>query len=529
MLRNLKMNTVIRAAIVCTIILIGGVGRAYSSALWGNLRPGPYPIGFKTILTYDESRAPVADAMGRGKSVTRGRQIQISLWYPARITRGTLPVKFGDYIDLLGQDLEFRLTGESKKHAEEKFLEQPSDLGGDIAKLKSALPMLRDLKLEALKNAPPANGSFPLIVFLDFRAPATNSIMSEYLASHGFVVATTSLKGTHEADLDVGLTGVETIATDIGFVIGSLDIPTINRDRLALIGVGITASGCLALVTRNPRVDALVSLDGGIPTAFEDRILKRTPYFDISAIRLPMLAIYAPHPNVDPSILSQYKYSTRHLIHFPKMSEFHFLNYGMLERFAHGIIGKPPGNTHLGFEWASRYVLNFLKAYLTSDAAGLEFLRASPKENRAPPELLSVSVVQALRAPPTVAELKEVIQRDGIQSLVLLYHDLKKTDPRPFTQETIVSLFNWLSFRRDPDWKARRELSLLRLDSYPDSARAHFSMAQVLIQLKEREQARKHFIEAIRLLETDPDLLLDYQTRKRIEQAAKQSLKDLEG
>lgn len=529
-LLNLKMNAIIRTAVVCTSMVIAGtaVPSAYSSALWGNLRPGPYQIGFKTVLTYDESRAPVADDVGRGKSVTRGRQIQISLWYPAQAARGALPVTFGKYIDLLGQDLEFKLTPESKKHAEEKFLEQPSDLGGDAAKLKAALPMIRGLKMKAFMNALPAKGSFPLIVFLDFRAPATNSVMCEFLASHGFVVAATSLKGTHEAELDVGLTGVETIATDIGFIIGSLAAPAINRDRVALIGVGITASGCLALVTRDPRVDALVSLDGGIPTGFEDRILKRTPYFDISAVRLPMLAIHAPHPNVDPAILNQYKYSARHLVHFPKMSEFHFLNYGMLEQFAPGIIGKAPGNTRLGFEWASRYVVNFLQAYLQGDAAAMDFLRASPEANRAPPGLLSVATMPPLRAPPTVAELKASIRREGIQSLVAKYQELKKADPRPFTQETIVSLFNWLSFRRDPDWKARRELAVLRLDSYPDSARAHFSMAQVLVQLKERDLARKHFLEAIRLLETDPDLLLDYQTRKRIEQAAKQSLKDLE-
>ena len=294
------------------------------------------------------------------------------------------------------------------------------------------------------------------------------------------------------------------------------------------MGVGITASGCLALLTRNPQVDALISLDGGIPTSFEDRLLKRTPYFDISAIRVPLLVIHAPHPNVDPSILDQYKYSTQHLIHFPQMSEFHFLNYGMLEQFSREIIGKPPGDTKAGFEWASLYVLNFLNAYLNEDARGLAFLRSSPEVNAVPRGLLSVKTKAGLKAPPNLPELKAMIRKGGVQSLVSVYQQLKTEDPQPFTQETIVALFNWLSYQKDPDWKARRALSVIRLDSYPDSARAHFTMAQVSVQLRESDLARKHFNESLRLLETDADPLLDFQTRKRIEQAAKQGLKNLE-
>ena len=53
-------------------------------------------------------------------------------------------------------------------------------------------------------------------------------------------------------------------------------------------------------------------------------------------------------------------------------------------------------------------------------------------------------------------------------------------------------------------------------------------MAQVSVQLRESDLARKHFNESLRLLETDADPLLDFQTRKRIEQAAKQGLKNLE-
>lgn len=499
-----------------------------AASLWGNLKPGPYRVGFRTIFTYDLSRAALGDQSSRRPSAL-GRQMQINIWYPARATSRARAMRFRDYVHLLVQETDFSpLNAERKKQSESKFVEQPSDLGGDVNRLKESLPAILGLEMVAIRNAPTIGGRFPLLVFPDFRAPATNSIMSEFLASHGFVVATTSLKGTYEAEFDAGLTGIETIAADIGFLIGSLKTLTVvNPERIAVMGVGITASGALALITRNPEVDALVSLDGGIPTSFEDRLLKRTPYFDLAAVRVPILGIHAPHPNVDPAIFNQYKYSTRHVIHFPKMSEFHFLNYGMLERFAPGIIGKPPGDTQAGFEWASLYVLNFLKAYLIGDQQSRQFLHQPPTAIAS--GLLTIDTKPALEPPPRVSELKSLVRQGGMESVAAVYQRLKQKDPQPFSQETFVSLYSWLSFQRDADWKGRRALSLLRVDSYPDSARAHFTMAQVFLQLRETASARKHFKEALRLLTTDADPLLDFQTRTRIETAATRELKNLEG
>ena len=515
----------ISLALVINLAWPAAGGTAYSSPLWGNLKPGPHRVGFRTIFTHDLSRVAL------GKSAAPGRQMQINIWYPARVATSASPMRFSEYVHLLAQDVDFSPPRPKQNQlGETKFLEQPKDLGGNAETLKRALPSILGLKTASFRNASAVRGRFPLLVFPDFRAPATNSIMCEYLASHGFVVATTSLRGTHEVELDVGLTGIETIATDIAFVIGNLKaLPMVDSDRTALMGVGITASGCLALLTRNPQIDALISLDGGIPTSFEDRLLKRTPYFDISAVRVPLLGIHAPHPNVDPAFFDQYKYSTRHVVHFPKMSEFHFLNYGMLERFSPEIIGKPPGDTKVGFEWASLYVLNFLNAYLKKDERALEFMRNRPEANAAPQGMMAVKTLEALKAAPNLSELKETIRSGGIQSLVSLYRQLKQQDSQPFSQDTIVALYGWLAFQRDPDWKGRRELSVIRVDSYPDSARAHFTMAQVAMQLSEREVARKHFSEALRLLDTDADPLLDFQTRKRIEQVAKQRLKELDG
>jgi tetratricopeptide (TPR) repeat protein len=298
--------------------------------------------------------------------------------------------------------------------------------------------------------------------------------------------------------------------------------PNVDKKKLALIGLGITASGALNAQMRNPEVDALVSLDGGIPTLFEDRLLKRASYFDIAGFNVPLLVIYAPHPNVDPAILDQYKYSTRYYVNFPKMSEYHFLNYGMFDRFVPNIIGKAPGDTKSGFELAARYVLAFLGAHLKNDAQAAQFLQASSAS-----ELVKLNKKPGLTAPPRFFEIKRLIRTEGIQSFVALYRKLKESDPQPFSQTLLVDLFNWASYQRDPEWKERKEIALIRMESFPQSSRAHFTVGQVAMQINDRELARKHYKEALRLLPGDEDPVLDGAMRKRIEQVTTQNLETL--
>ncbi|HEX8139621.1 MAG TPA: hypothetical protein VF544_18825 [Pyrinomonadaceae bacterium] len=530
MRRAFSLLTVAAALLLLGPILGGHQARA--SGLWGDLRPGPYHVGYRTIYAYDLSRPSIKVESARANGLgQRGRQMQINVWYPAQMSRGSRPMLFEEYAELLLQEVDFApLTSAQKRLSAEKFLESPVELGGDAAQIRPLLPALMKMETAATKDARPAGGHFPLVIFPAYKSPAVQSIMCEYLASHGFVVASTGLKGTLDSDPEISVAGLETHSADLQFVMGRLRaLPFVDGEKLALMGVGFIASGCLALQTRNPEVDALISLDGGIPSAFEDRMLKRTPYWDVSAIRVPLLAIHAPHPNIDPAFFDQYKYSIRHIVHFPRMSEFYFLNYGMIERFVPGIIGKPPGDTKLGYEWASRYCLHFLKAYLKGEAESLAFLRNEPARNLVPEGLrLSMTLKKGLAPPPTMPEIKVMIREKGFESVVALYNQLRREDPQPFSQEKLADLSSWLAYRRDPEWKARRALALIRVESYPESARAHFALAGVAAQLAEKELARKHYREALRLLESDPDPVLDYALRKRIEQSARQGLKSLE-
>jgi hypothetical protein len=121
-----------------------------------------------------------------------------------------------------------------------------------------------------------------------------------------------------------------------------------------------------------------------------------------------------------------------------------------------------------------------------------------------------------------------MIRRDGIQSVVALYQRLKASDPQPFSQEVLVNLFNWASFLRDPEWRERKEIAIIRVESFPESSRAHFVLAQVAMQLNDRPLARNHYLQARELAPKDNDPTLDQATRTRIEQVSKERLESLD-
>ena len=163
---------------------------AARSPLWGRLEAGRHSVGFRQLLLRDVSRPAVAADDGSIVDSGRGRQMQIAVWYPAT-GRATTPMRYGDYVDRLAQELDFRpITDTARRRAIEKFFEMPVGFGGDTAGLRRVLPRLLAIHAAATVNARPALGRFPVVLFPEYRAPASNSVMAEYLASHGFVVAT---------------------------------------------------------------------------------------------------------------------------------------------------------------------------------------------------------------------------------------------------------------------------------------------------------------------------------------------------
>jgi hypothetical protein len=512
-----------RRTALLVLILMTALASASAQSLYGKLKPGPYAIGYRSLPMVDTTRAPIGDLTRAIKPAGLGRAISAHLWYPAHPGTG-MPLTYGHYIDVLRNIVPNRNASHART-GNELFAEQITDLSHGATSIQSELPRLRKLPVWARERAIAVEGKFPLVIHPDYRAPALNNVLCEYLASHGFVVVTTAMTGSRDLPFNVGRAGIVTLAEDILFVRSAVShFHNVDANNTALIGVGIAASSALIASMRQPAIRASVSLEGGIPTQFEDTLLKQIPDFDPTLFRIPMLAIlHEDDPSVDSAFLDQYKYSARTVLDFKKMSEFYFINFGNLEAIVPGIIGKAPGDTVVGFAQGADYVRDFLQATLAKSSVAKQRLQSTPESRGILAGDVTMRTIEALPEPLSYHEIRALVGREGFNAFRTWYDRARKRDSQPIANQTAAELFSWLSYTGDTDGTKRLELGRMRVEMYPQSARAHFTLAQHMKNLKSAD-ARTHYEQALALLPNDADPLLDPPLRKRIEELCKKEL-----
>lgn len=494
--------------------------------MWGELKPGANKVGFRTIFTYDLSRPaiPYSDWDGRlyPTKETKGRQMQINIWFPAKLTDQSRRLYFSHYLELIARQTDFDpIDKQARKFGDAQFIYKTNSLGGAGSFTQAKLDVLKKLETNAFAPARPRTGEFPLIVFPNGGSPAFQSIMCEYFASHGFVVAGVALKGRNGFTEDISTKGLETAVNDLDFAVGKvLESFEVDNKRICMIGNAITSGHIVTYQTRNANIDCLVSLDGGLLSEFEQRLLRGTPFYDVQLVNKPILAIYAPHPSIDPKNIRHLDYSTRYIVHFPAMSEFHFLNFGALEKFVPGIIGKPKGDVAEGFERSAELSVDFFKAHLLEDRQSLDRL----KNTAVTGPIDSFVIWESLPVPPSIASIKDAVIKHGIGHLETTFSKLRVKDPTPFSLTFYNDLKDWLAWKKDPEYKSRFRLYKMALESYPDSATVNYYLAYFASKTGDDELSKKHYRNALRLLETDDSPELTPSRKNQMREQIQKSL-----
>ena len=497
--------------------------------IMGNLELGNYQVGYQTLFIYDETRPPVpfADWDGRlypEKEPAPGRQHQINLWYPAEKGTGN-KLRFEHYVHLLGRMTNFNDSPAQHEFGEQIFIDRTNGLGGEGTFTKTHLDSLMAMQVISRIGARVANGKFPLVLFPNTTSPAFNSITCEYLASHGFVVAGFVAKGRFSSAHEVSTIGLETAVDDLEFALSKVSqLPYIDTERVALMANAIVSSVCAAAVSRNPRIKALISIEGGFPSAFEQRLLRGSVFYQPENMKTPTLVIYASHPSIDPQYTFHLKYSDRYYARFPQMSEFAMLNFGMFDSFIPDIIGKNKG-TQLGYETANRLVLRFLEGRLKDveqELFGPGFL----SETREAVD--TVFFKKGLAVPPNIAQMKNYFFTGGFAKVDSVYQAHREQGDRaPFSPSFITNYRIWLSWEKDDDYQYRHRLYNMAYESYPESCRINFYLAYYAKQTGNSDQARTHYRKAQQLMDQPDDPPLLHGEKERIRGWIAEDLKEL--
>ena len=338
-------------------------------------KPGSYPVGLKVVDRYDRSRAYPACPKNLSKSSVGddARPLQTLIWYPSLRSTGE-PMTVGDYTQLADTEIHF-----DAPHPEQN-------------RWRSLLKTSSEIPLRAVRDAKPAKGHYPVLIYApsDSSVSWENADLCEYLASHGYVVLASPSMGVSTRDMTDDLDGINAQARDISFLITyAKSLPDTDLSEVAVVSWSWGGISSLFAAARDPRIDALVSMDGSMR------------YYPVSS-KWPAMFIQAlakdDAPAVDkvgPNVLNAWIHGDLVTVNMLGMAHAEFSS--MFQRresaqlFAENQIadyGRDDANT--SYARVALYTLDFVNAYLKHDTSAKAFLERTPAENGVPKHFMGI-------------------------------------------------------------------------------------------------------------------------------------------
>jgi hypothetical protein len=462
---------------------------------WGDMESGPHAVGFRVIRGYDHTRSywPPVGYDGKRDSLETARPIQISVWYPAADSVTGQRMAFGEHVALEGEALGLeRATPQRRAEAEQSLRRGPLNpyFPGGIT--DEQLRRVLATPTASVREAAPAGGPFPLLIHLGSTVGQT--VLLEYLASHGYVVASIPVLGTAPAWFGRGEGTPEAhlaSAADVGFVLATVGaLPYADGSRAAVMGM-LTAGGLLFQM-QHQQLRAMAVLDGSYPES-----LRRAPGFDLHAVRIPLLDMPRSGALPDRAMLDSMRYADRYLVRFDSVTHADFYQF---RRIAH----PERAAEHVSYRIIARYTLAFLDHVLKQDTMASRFLSADPHSAGAPERFLTVAHRPAIQATPTAEEFLLLVRNGDIREARRAWKTFQESGAhRPLVEESPMTITLFF-YRRDQGPANSADAFRLLVEMFPDSWRAREHLATTYQQANDAESARDAYREAIRLLGTAP-------------------------
>lgn len=269
---------------------------------------------------------------------------------------------FGDYVDLVGKELD-STHSDFQKIGFDKYFTWPISQGADPNSIRDFLA--KKIPMQAVYNAKWDDRNKPLILLVHGFA-ADYAYLAEYLAGNGYIVMQVPVKGSATYELDYEGRGLESQVHDYEFAWDTVRKEFGIEDREAgIVGFSFGGQSAMALAMRNKQIKAVVSLDGGIGSAFGAGLLSRQSYYSLKDFDRPILHLYNPADQyTELGWFDQPVKSHRVLAPMKNMQHGHFTSFGLLNKHVPGIMGKEFEDPRYGYEAAVITTKKFLDTYL---------------------------------------------------------------------------------------------------------------------------------------------------------------------
>jgi tetratricopeptide (TPR) repeat protein len=475
-------------------------GAALASAAWGDLEPGPYAPGFMAVEKYDYSRSFMAkkDYFGTPMEGERGRPVQVCIWYPALAEEDSPRMVYGEYAFVYPGDTRLYdfLSGLQDREVGLLHFMFNNDRGAVID--------LQSEEMAALRDAQPVAGRFPLILYApNFNSGITeNLVLCEYLASHGFVVASTHAYGSRALRSGQGPADLEVLVADLGFVLAAAHgLDFVDSDRVGVMGGSAGALAGLLFQMENLYVDALAGFNAAFLRPGGAGMARDNPRYGVRAASAPMLQIYgAAGEDLEIAMLDSLEYSERYALAFADLPALALTSYRMLM----ATLFVPNETEQRAYEAACEYVKAFFEAELNGSEGAREFLAAPPEPRGLAPGSVTLSRMAGREVPPTEEQFMAILQERGVDEAVEIFERFRAEDPDlVLFQEYVCNYAGYGLLQRG---QVQDAVAVFRLnaETYPGSANTWDSLAEAYVAAGDSVHAAECYTKLLEVLPDDP-------------------------
>lgn len=339
---------------------------AQARPLWHTLDPGSHAVGFRRIWSEDASRiwprSPAIDSV----SGPVARPIRVDVWYPAETCMRGDRMRLGDYLEMDAPSPDFDdLVFLTHRWNEYSYR--------GLAPDSAAYDRLMSAETAACAGAVGSPGRFPLVVYSAgwFNRSPDNTVLAEYLASHGFVVAALPQvnPGLWTFDFTSDAPAIENQIRDMEMALALLrDDPAVDRRRIAAAGYSTGGDVALLLQNRNPLIRAVVGMDASWTLGPGDDV-SNSDFFRPEWHGVPILVVRRPvDGDVADTVLDRLTAAPRVVVEIPGADHGTFSD-DPVQRLYLGTGPEPPAETHTVM---AEVILEFLTRALASGSGAFD-------------------------------------------------------------------------------------------------------------------------------------------------------------
>ncbi len=209
--------------------------------LWGSLEPGAHAVGYRSWWAFDDARRYAMTLDGGGKYGPAARPVLVNVWFPATRADDAEAMEYAEYFEIESDErgvgaYSSALASYARDVAAEYtvgWVPDSQDAGG-----RARFDALLATATACVRDAPPAAGTFPLVLYHSGYGSSfeDNSVLCEFLASHGFVVAGSAFPKGDGSSFNID--AFEGSLRDLDVLVRSVAsrVPTADAMRVGMAG-----------------------------------------------------------------------------------------------------------------------------------------------------------------------------------------------------------------------------------------------------------------------------------------------------